>query len=310
VRAWPSDRDYYLAPDVARVVAGGGWEIVHCQSYHTLVPPLAMLAALRARIPYVVTFHGGGHSSRLRTALRGAQRVLLRPLLARADRLVAVARFEIPFYSRALGVPTDRFVYIPNGIDLGGPAPAERPPVDGALIASVGRLERYKGHHRILAALPAILAARPDARLWIAGVGPYESELRRLADRLGVADRVEIRAIPADDRTAMAAELSRAAVVTLLSEYETHPLAAMEAIALGRPTLVADTSGLSELASRGLATAIPLHSSPRRVAAAVLEQLRRPATPPARLEVPTWDDCAADLLTLYRSVIRRPACAS
>jgi glycosyltransferase involved in cell wall biosynthesis len=108
----------------------------------------------------------------------------------------------------------------------------------------------------------------------------------------------------------MAAELSRAAVVTLLSEYETHPLAALEAIALGRPTQVADTSGLSELASRGLATAIPLNSSPRQVAAAVLEQLRRPHAPPAALDFPTWDDCAADLLTLYRSVTRRPTCAS
>src|SRR5919204_3051776 len=106
--------------------------------------------------------------------------------------------------------------------------------------------------------MPAILAAHSDARLWIAGTGPYERRLREQAARLGVAHRVEIRAIPAAEREQMASELSRAAVVVLLSEYETQPLAILEAVALGRPAVVADTSGLTELARHGLAVAIPL----------------------------------------------------
>src|SRR5262245_13775770 len=105
VRAWPAQRDYYFAPQIARVIADGAWDIVHCQSYHTLVAPLAMLAAGRANIPYVVTFHGGGHSSRIRTALRGGQWALLRPLLARANRLIAIARFELSLYSSRLRLP-------------------------------------------------------------------------------------------------------------------------------------------------------------------------------------------------------------
>src|SRR5947207_257771 len=64
VRAWPADRDLYLAPGIWREMARRPWDIVHVQSYHTLVAPLAMLRALTLRIPYVVTFHGGGHSSR------------------------------------------------------------------------------------------------------------------------------------------------------------------------------------------------------------------------------------------------------
>src|SRR5262245_54425674 len=57
VRAWPAERDYYFAPDIYRMIIKGAWDLVHVQSYHTLVAPLAMFAALRARIPYVVTFH-------------------------------------------------------------------------------------------------------------------------------------------------------------------------------------------------------------------------------------------------------------
>ena len=301
--AWPAHRDYYLAPDIYSVIREGGWDVVHVQSFHTLVSPLAMLAAWRAGIPYVVTFHSGGHSSRVRNAVRPMQRRLLRPLLARAGKLIAVAEFEVELFAQELQIPREQFALIPNGSDLPrGARPTAAPP-DGALIASVGRLERYKGHQRIITALPYILAQRTDVRLWVAGVGPYETHLRRLAEKAKVADRVEFRAIPAADREAMAAELSRAALVVLLSEFETHPIAALEAIALGCPVLVTDTSGLSELARRGLARAIPLKSTDQQVASAVLEQLERPLVP-SQIRLPTWDECAADLLALYRTVIQ------
>lgn len=309
VRAWPAERDYYFAPGIARVIERGAWDIVHCQSYHTLVAPLAMLAALRARLPYVVTFHGGGHSSRLRNAMRKPQWALLRPLLARAARLVAIARFEIALYGQQLRLPAERFAFIPNGADLPRVAPQPGAATAGPLIASVGRLERYKGHHRAIAALPEVLRHYPAARLRIVGTGPYEEPLRRMAARLGVAGRVEIGGIPPTERHAMAALLASSALVTLLSDYETHPIAALEALALGRPVLVADTSGLGELASRGLARAVPLASTSAQVAAAIVEQLRAPLVPPP-IELPTWDDCAADLLKLYHSIAGRPPCAS
>jgi glycosyltransferase involved in cell wall biosynthesis len=303
VRAWPARRDYYFAPDIIRLIRNDTWDLVHVQSYHTLVAPFAMWAAGLTQIPYVVTFHGGGHSSRLRTALRGPQRTMLRPLLARARRLIALAHFEIDFWSKQLGLPGDRFVCIPNGADLPQltRSPAS-PSADRQLIASVGRLERYKGHHRIVAALPYILEACPNVHLWIAGVGPYDSTLRDLAKNLKVDKHVEIRAVPASERAKMAEELSQAALVVLLSEYETHPVAVLEALTLGRPVLVAATSGLGELAERGWARAIPLDSSPRQVADAVLQQLRQPLVPP-HIHVPTWDECANGLYALYQQVV-------
>jgi glycosyltransferase involved in cell wall biosynthesis len=300
VRAWPAQRDYYIAPGLVREIGAGGWDVVHVQSYHTAVAPLAMLAAGRARVPYVLTFHGGGHSSGWRHGLRGVQRGLLRPLLARAARLVALANFEVEQYAAELGLPRERFAVIPNGADLPA-ATAVAESVDPRIIASVGRLEHYKGHQRILAAMPTILAQEPKARLWIAGEGPYEAELRRQTAQLGLDRQVEIRPIPASERATMAAELSRAALVVLLSDYETHPIAALEALALGRPLLVADNSGMRELAQRGWARAIPADSAPEDVAQAVLGQLRQPLRP-GPIQLPTWDECARDLLTLYESV--------
>ena len=133
VRGHPRSRDWRFAPAIGREVAGGSWDVVHVQSYHTFVAPLAMAAAARAGIPYVLTFHGGGHSDRLRHRARRLQRSLLRPLLTRAAALVALARFEIELYSRELRLPASRFVLIPNGFDLpvitgNGLGPVVHPP--------------------------------------------------------------------------------------------------------------------------------------------------------------------------------------
>jgi glycosyltransferase involved in cell wall biosynthesis/GT2 family glycosyltransferase len=304
VRAWPADRDWCLAPRIWREMARKPWDVVHIQSYHTFVAPLAMLRALWLGIPYVVTFHGGGHSSEARNRTRRLQRLLLRPLLRRATRLVAIARFEIEEYGAELGLPPERFAFIPNGTDLAFSASAasgnglpDGPPA----IASIGRLERYKGHHRVLAAFPFLLAREPDARLLIVGKGPYEPELRKQAEELGLGSSVEFTSTPPDEPAAMAALLRQISLVVLLSDFETHPLVALEAAAAGRRLLVADASGLSELAEDGFARAVSPDASPEEVADAIAEELLAPL--PTRLpQLSSWDECARQLHELYHSL--------
>ena len=139
-------------------------DLVHCQGYHTLVAPLAMLTALRARIPYVVTFHSGGHGSALRRSVRPLQAWLLRPLLIRAGRLIAVSDFEAALFARRLRIPLGAIEVIPSGVTLPEVEDAQSPS-GPPLILSIGRLERYKGHHRVLEAVPAVNEARPGTRL-------------------------------------------------------------------------------------------------------------------------------------------------
>lgn len=304
VRAWPRGRDWYFAPGIWREMGREQWDLVHVQSYHTLVAPLAMLRALTLRVPYVVTFHGGGHSSELRNRSRSAQMRLLRPLLRRAARLIAVARFEVEQYGTALGVPSERFALIPNGTDLSfSDADLATADPEVPTLASIGRLERYKGHHLVLAAFPHVLEREPDTRLLIVGKGPYEEELRRQAEELGVAERVEITSVPSDDPGGMAALLGRVSLVVLMSEFETHPLVALEAAAARRRLLVADAGGLSEIAADGFARGIPLDSPPERIAAAAIEELARPL-PQRSPSLASWDECAAALLDLYGSILR------
>ncbi len=313
VRAWPANRDYYFAPGIYSAITQGQWDIIHCQGYHNLVPPLAMLAALRAKVPFVLSFHSGGDVTHLRKALRRVHWEMLRPLLSHAQKLIAVSRFEADYFRDHLRLPPERFIVIPNGASpaqVTNPITGSVDELDNSpLILSVGRLERYKGHQRVIAAMPKVLEQIPDARLRIAGTGPYESNLWEMARKLGLERHVDIRAVAPEDRGGMVALLSRANLIALLSEYESQGIAVLEALALRRPVLVANNSALREFADLDLVSGIPLESTSEQVARAMIDQLQRPILP-QNIALPTWDDCASSLLALYQTIARRTACAS
>lgn len=303
--AGPTRSDLYWSPDIWREIGRAECDLLHVQGWHTLVAPLAMAAAVRRRLPYALTFHSGGHSSPSRQAVRGLQARVLRPLARRARQLIGVSRFEADHFSSALNIARERFQVIGNGAQM--PAPAARPAesADGTrLLLSVGRLERYKGHHRVVEALPLVLAREPRVRLRIAGDGPYEAELRALVERLGLGAVVEIGRIPPSQRDAMATAMAQAALVTLISDYEAHPVAVMEAVSLGTPVLTTDTSGFIELAERGLVHTVPQHASREALADAILAELNAPDRPqPQRLSLSDWDDCTRELLHSYRRML-------
>lgn len=300
VRAYPKHADYYWSPEIYRQIARGGWDVVHCQGIHTFVPVHAMLAAARHRIPFIVTFHTGGHPSPIRSRLRMLQWRLLTPLLRRAARLIAVSDFERQLFGRLPGLAS-RLTVIPNGADLGLPAVTDVA-VDHDLIVSVGRLEKYKGHHRAIEALPTLMERRPNVHLRIVGSGQYESALRREAVRWNVADRVEIGPIDSADRQALAGLLASAGVVVLLSDYEAHAIAALEALGVGRPVIAVDATGLHDLVAAGLVRGVSARAGSAEIAEAIDAEIDRATQLPERL--PTWDQAADSLATVYREAAR------
>jgi len=303
VHAWPRRRDYYLAPGIAAVAGQRGrWDIVHCQGVHNAVPVLAMLSANRAHTPYMVTFHTGGHTLRHRNALRAIQWRVIGPLLRNAASLVAVSRFEADSLSAQAHLHGKPVTIIRNGGTL-PPPPAGTQVVPGRVV-SCGRLERYKGHHRVIEALPDVIRGNPDAHLVIIGRGPYEAELRSCAERHRVADRVTIRQVPPSDRVAMATEMAQASVIAAMSDYEAHPVAVMEALSVGRPVVGYDVAGIGELVAEGLVRGVAPGASASVVAEQLLKAMRIAGlvTLP---ELPTWDTAACELGQLYASTAGR-----
>lgn len=301
VPAWPKNRDYYLAPGVYSAVRRGEWDLVHCQGIHTPVPLIAMAAARSALIPYLVTFHTGGHSSNGRNALRSLQWKAIGPLVRGASHLVGVSRSEARIFQQRAGADTTRLSVIRNGggLPLG---PQSILPVSGKIVSS-GRLERYKGHHRVIAALPHVRRLVPGAHLEILGAGPFKADLHRIAMETGVADAVTIRHIDPQDRGGMAAALASAQVVAAFSDYEAHPVAVMEALTTGRPVVGYNIAGMADLVEDGLVRGITPGTAPAEAAQALVDAMAAPARVLA--DLPTWDTCVESLVRVYQSIVER-----
>ncbi|MCF8150347.1 MAG: glycosyltransferase family 4 protein [Burkholderiaceae bacterium] len=115
---------------------------------------------------------------------------------------------------------------------LGGTAP---------VILFVGSGYERKGLPTLLRALPAM--RRQDARLWVIGRDKHETLMRKLAQTLGVDDRVMFLGAQADVRPFYGA----ADVFALPTLYDPFPNAALEALACGLPLLTTNTCGAAEL---------------------------------------------------------------
>jgi glycosyltransferase involved in cell wall biosynthesis len=90
----------------------------------------------------------------------------------------------------AQGWPPEHVHHIPNFAEAAKAMPLDRSAFDtpekAPLLLGMGRLHPSKAHDVTLKALTRL----PDAWLWIAGSGPLQRELEKLARDLGVAERV------------------------------------------------------------------------------------------------------------------------
>lgn len=286
VRAWPRGSDLYLAPGLVKVIDTQDWDLVHVQGYHTAVAPVALWAAQRRDLPTALTFHSGGHSSRLRNLARPIHTRAMGRLMRRCELLVGVSQWETNLFSDRLGLDPGTIRTIPNGVSSDRPGvldgvdgpegidPTAIPDPDGGPhLLSIGRLQRYKGHQRIIAAMPRLIEADARTRLTVIGTGPYRDRLERLVTELGLEEAVTFDVVEADDRPRLDRIMASASAAVFLSEYESHGMAAHEAVLAGLPVVVLDATALGGLVADGLARAVPPMASDAEVASIVLRTL-------------------------------------
>jgi glycogen(starch) synthase len=174
-----------------------------------------------------------------------------------ADRVITCSEFMREQVTEIYGLPRAKVTAIPNGID-----PTDLQPVsdlprlrakfaapDEKLVILVGRLVYEKGFHLALDALPGLIRRVGKVRFLIAGSGTAEAELKAQAERLGLMEHGTFIGWTGDD---VLHSLYRIADLCLVpSIYEPFGLVALEAMASGCPTIVADTGGLREVVPRG-----------------------------------------------------------
>jgi glycosyltransferase involved in cell wall biosynthesis len=154
----------------------------------------------------------------------------------RCDHLVGNTPGMVDWITRQ-GFPPARVHLLPNFVaDLAGAAPAVLPvPPRARVVLAMGRLHRTKGFDVLLAALTRL----PGVHAVIAGDGPEEAALRRLAAQAGVADRAHFLGWRRDT----AALLAACDVLVCPSRAEPLGNVVLEAFSAGKPVVAAMAEG-------------------------------------------------------------------
>ena len=177
------------------------------------------------------------------------------------------------------GIAADKVMVSPNGVDLalfGEPAPR-----DTGLAADLGLAERddvvgfigsfydYEGLDDLIAAMPALVASRPTARLLLVGGGPMETALRAQAAASPVASAIRfVGRVPHDQVEryyslvdVLAYPRKRMRLTDLVT-----PLKPLEAMAQGRLVAASDVGGHRELIRDGDTGTLFAPDSPAAIA--------------------------------------------
>lgn len=145
---------------------------------------------------------------------------------------------------------------------------SERTPV----IGMAGPLEVLKGGSFFLRACHRVVAEGIDIRIVIAGSGPEEKNLRKLATSLQLNDQVTF----VDDSTDMRTFLSAMDVFCLPSLQQGIGVLLLEAMALGRPVIASGVGGiLTVLDDNSAGLTVPASDS-RQLADSILQLIRNP----------------------------------
>ena len=197
----------------------------------------------------------------------------------RFRRYVALSERVVQELQHYYGVPRDRIVVIPNGVNLDRftPVPDDRNatrdalslPADGPVLLFVGHEFERKGLAHVIDALAAL--DDKQARLVVVGAGraaPYQQQ----AARLGISGRVVFTG-PRQDLP----QLYRMADAFVFpTAYESFSLTCMEAMACGLPVFATPVGGIEDYLRDGVNGRAITADGPA-IAAALTPMLRDPA---------------------------------
>jgi glycosyltransferase involved in cell wall biosynthesis len=209
-------------------------DLVHLHFPLPLGLSLVLMRAL-VRRPLVVTVHGNADVYELPRALEPVTRAVLQ----RADAVVSVSRDLGDYLERVMKV--SHVTVIPNGVDVDRFRPSESSP-DVLTLFSISRLVPRKNVHVLIAAVEQLVAEGAPLSLIVAGTGPEEERIRRLAERSSGA----VRFIGFIDEDRKRAILRETDVFVQLSTREGLSIATLEALASGVPCVVSNLPGVRE----------------------------------------------------------------
>jgi phosphatidylinositol alpha-1,6-mannosyltransferase len=265
MRARPGRIAYSAA--ALRAVLFTSVDLVFCG--HLFMAPLAALIAQIKSAKLIVQTHGIEVWQPPSRAQRAA--------LGEADLVLCVSRHTRSAVLSWATIAPERVLVVPNTVRevfTPGDGSSRRSALalEGKrVLLTVGRMdsrERYKGHDRVIAAIPYLVAKGHDICYLVVGEGDDRLRLEALAAEAGVRDKV--RFLGALDLQCLVETYRMADLFVMPSTGEGFGVAFLEAMASGTPALGLGTGGaLDALADGELGTAISERDLPAAIARAL-----------------------------------------
>jgi glycosyltransferase involved in cell wall biosynthesis len=216
----------------------------------------ALMAARRARLPFVTTYHGAYNEG-----IPGKR--LYNSVMARGDRVIAISHFIADLIRARHGVAESRLRVIPRGVDPRrfdpGLVSAERLaalrtawslPEGRPIIMLPARVTRWKGQMVLVEAMARLPGDSLALLVGDAEERPaFRAELEARIESLGLKDRVRLVGHAND----MPAALMLADVVIHAStDAEAFGRTVIEAQAMARPVIASDLGAPRETVAEGV----------------------------------------------------------
>jgi 1,4-alpha-glucan branching enzyme len=269
---WVFEMNLTMIDHLTRWKQGGGRiDLLHAHDWMVLETAREIKQSYDA--PLVATIHAtewGRNQGNLYGPLQQRIHHMEWELCYEAQKVFVCSEYMKREVESIFQLPEGKTLVFPNGIDLpqntvsttrtgGWAMPVHRTQeeakralpwldLNSRLVFYVGRLVFEKGVQVLIEAIPRILSQVPATQFVIGGSGPMQEELQRMAGHLG--DRVIFAGFV---DCGLRDQIYEAADICVFpSLYEPFGIVALEAMKYGKPVVVSDTGGLSEIIDHGI----------------------------------------------------------
>ena len=292
----------------------GDSDIIHLMNHWTFLNALVYYCARRQKKPYVVCPAGAlpifGRSKLIKTSYNS---VVGKNIVRNASRCIAIAPNEFVHFE-GYGVSKNSVSIIPNGIcpeeyliknDIAFRQAYGLPDVPFLLF--VGRLNPIKGPDILLRAFCAIKDKFPHHLVFAGPDGGMMENLKTIARRENIGDRVHFVGYLAGARKSMAYHAAELLVIP--SRSEAMSIVVLEAGAAATPVLITDQCGFNDIAQMGGGLVVP--ASEGGIKGGLINILSEPGA--LRImgeklkeytgQFFTWNSAVEKYLVIYREIL-------
>jgi glycosyltransferase involved in cell wall biosynthesis len=238
--------DRWAIRRIREIIRTDNIDLLHAHGYKGDI--YGYFAGERLNIPLVATCHLW---TRQTAAIRFYEYIDTL-FLRRYDAIIAVSD-AIAKEARDAGIAPEKITTIDNGIDL-SPFVSANPGLaeelrkgDRILVGTVGRLVEQKGMEYFLRAAHKVLQRFPNTLFVIVGDGPDRAKLEELSREL----KIEASVVFTGSRRDMPSVYASLDIFVLASLDEGMPMAVLEALASGCPTIATEVGAVPKLIMPG-----------------------------------------------------------